>query len=155
MRAFSPDLRNPARAPSTSFLLAASSSCKTMGGQNSYFLQVKWYLGGGDNADNLAPVRGHQGVEGGNHGLGEAQPREEKYPDFVKRCCLKRKVKCFKSNCQPVILGQGFQKVLAQVWNLEAGSNSGNSLQLDVAEKGFNVEQEGKTLESGRDEGCW
>ena len=104
-----------------------------MGGQNSYFPQVKWYLGGGDNADNLAPVRGHQGVEGGNHGLGEAQPREDKW--FSYEMLFETKGEEFQSNCQPVILGQGFQKVLAQVWNLEAGSNSGNSLQLDVAEK--------------------
>merc|ERR1719464_1954930 len=50
-------------------------------------------LGSGDDADNLAPVRCHQGAKRGHHSLGKAQP---------------------------VVLSKSLKQVLAQVRNLES-----------------------------------
>merc|ERR1719446_1140746 len=74
-------------------------------------------LGGVDNADNLAPVRCHQGAKRGHHGLGEAQP---------------------------VVFSKSFKQVLAQVGNLESLANSSNSVQLQVVLDGGVKEERAK-----------
>merc|ERR1719341_1995349 len=62
-------------------------------------------LGSGDCADHLSSVRRHQGVEGGNDGLGEAKS---------------------------VVLSQGLEQVLAQLVHLQSLAHSADAVKLDV-----------------------
>merc|ERR1719430_2907959 len=119
MRAFSPDLRNPANNRSINSVGNESLLPRLEESRQGalHFLLVGGVelLGSSDDTDDLATVRGHQGAKGGHHGLGEAQP---------------------------VILGECFQQVLAQVGNLEALANSSNTVKLQVVFNG-GVEEEG------------
>ena len=76
-------------------------------------------------------MRRHQGVEGGNDGLGEAKSGG-KYCENSRQFREGSELKTSWNT--PVVLSQGLEQVLAQLVHLQSLAHSADAIKLDVAE---------------------